>query len=67
MPQTQTISPETIRKTRQFCRLTQEQAGGLIFQSAEAWASWEKGTVPMPQSLWEFFRLKIMDPESFLH
>lgn len=52
-------TPEQIRDARKAARLTQEQAGALLYRSARAWQNWEYDINDMDPALWEHWNAKV--------
>jgi DNA-binding transcriptional regulator YiaG len=52
-------SPEEIRAARLAARLTQSQAGAVVYRKLRNWQQWEGGERQMDVALWELFRMKI--------
>lgn len=53
-------APATIRAAREAARLTQTEAGALVYSTCRAWQMWEAGDRPMHAGLWELFQVKIV-------
>lgn len=53
-------TPEQIRIARKTARLTQEQAGALLYRSARAWQNWEYDINEMDPALWEFWNAQVL-------
>lgn len=56
-PQSPTAA--AVRAARKRAKLTQEEAGALVYASRRTWQDWELGVADMHPGLWELFRLKI--------
>lgn len=51
-------TPAAIRAARKRAKLTQEEAGALVYVSRRTWQDWEAGIAQMHAGLWELFTLK---------
>lgn len=51
-------TPAAIRAARKRAKLTQEEAGALVYASRRTWQDWELGVAEMHAGLWELFTLK---------
>jgi DNA-binding transcriptional regulator YiaG len=61
---TKTVFPNSptaaaVRAARKRAKLTQEEAGALVYSSRRTWQDWEAGVAQMHPALWELFRLKV--------
>ena len=60
MPRTNNIAPtpQEIKVVRRQTRLTQTEAGRVIYVSLRTRQNWEYGVRPMPLASWELFKIK---------
>lgn len=54
----QSPTPDAVTESRLRARLTQEEAGALVFVSRRTWQDWERGIAAMHPGLWELFLIK---------
>jgi DNA-binding transcriptional regulator YiaG len=52
-------SPEEITAARQAAKLTQTEAGQLIYASLRTWQQYEAGDRRMHPAFWELFEIKV--------
>jgi DNA (cytosine-5)-methyltransferase 1 len=48
-----------VKAARKRAKLTQEEAGALVYCSRRTWQDWEAGIASMHPGLWELFNLKV--------
>jgi DNA-binding XRE family transcriptional regulator len=55
---TKTPTADQVRAARIRAKLTQEQAGRLIYVHRQTWNRYESGEIDMPAASWELWKMK---------